>query len=85
MCPTHRERLTLDGMIDAEALRAKYRAERDKRLRADGSDQYVEPVGQFAQYLDDPYVAPTPASRCSTTSRWPSSVADSPGWSPVPV
>ena len=60
MCPTHRERLTLDGMIDQEALRAKYRAERDKRLRADGNEQYVEPVGRFAHYLDDPYVAPAP-------------------------
>ncbi len=60
MCPTHRERLTLDGMIDQAALREKYRAERDKRLRADGSDQYVEPVGRFAHYLDDPYVTPAP-------------------------
>ncbi len=46
--------------IDPDALRARYRAERDKRLRADGSAQYVEPVGQFAHYLVDPYVAPTP-------------------------
>ncbi len=46
--------------IDQEALRAKYRAERDKRLRADGSGQYIEPVGRFAHYLEDPYVAPTP-------------------------
>ena len=27
--------------FDAEALRAKYNAERDKRLRADGNNQYV--------------------------------------------
>ncbi len=47
-------------MVDQGALREKYRAEREKRLRADGSAQYVEPVGQFAHYLDDPYVAPTP-------------------------
>jgi cyclohexanone monooxygenase len=47
-------------MIEQGELREKYRAERDKRLRADGSAQYVEPVGQFAHYLDDPYVAPTP-------------------------
>ncbi len=46
--------------IDQEALRAKYRAERDKRLRADGSEQYIEPVGRFSHYLEDPYVAPTP-------------------------
>ena len=46
--------------IDADALRTRYRAERDKRLRADGSEQYIEPVGRFAHYLDDPYVVPTP-------------------------
>jgi cation diffusion facilitator CzcD-associated flavoprotein CzcO len=41
--------------MDREALRAKYRAERDKRLRADGNEQYVEPTGRFAHLLDDPY------------------------------
>jgi cation diffusion facilitator CzcD-associated flavoprotein CzcO len=41
---------------DHEALRARYRAERDKRLRADGNDQYLEPTGRFAHFLDDPYV-----------------------------
>lgn len=46
--------------IDREALRAKYAAERDKRLRDDGNEQYIEPVGKFAHYLEDPYVAPTP-------------------------
>jgi cyclohexanone monooxygenase len=44
--------------IDVEALRARYRAERDKRLRADGNEQYVEVAGDFTRYLDDPYVAP---------------------------
>ena len=33
----------------------KYREERDKRLRPDGNDQYVEPTGRFAHFLDDPY------------------------------
>ena len=41
---------------DRESLQAKYRAERDKRLRADGNDQYLEPTGRFANLLDDPYV-----------------------------
>jgi cation diffusion facilitator CzcD-associated flavoprotein CzcO len=41
--------------IDREALRAKYRAERDKRLRPDGNDQYLEPTGKYAHFLDDPY------------------------------
>jgi cation diffusion facilitator CzcD-associated flavoprotein CzcO len=40
----------------AEALREKYRSERDKRVRSDGNEQYVEMTGQFAHYLDDPYV-----------------------------
>lgn len=42
--------------FDPIALRAKYRAERDKRLRADGNEQYVEITGQFAHYLEDPYI-----------------------------
>ena len=41
--------------IDRDAIRARYRAERDKRLRADGNDQYVQPTGKFAHLLDDPY------------------------------
>ena len=44
--------------IDREALQARYRAERDKRLRDDGNDQYIEPTGRFAHFLDDPYVKP---------------------------
>ncbi|MBX3313896.1 MAG: NAD(P)/FAD-dependent oxidoreductase [Actinobacteria bacterium] len=36
-------------------LRARYAAERDKRLRPDGNDQYLEPTGRFASLLDDPY------------------------------
>ena len=31
--------------VDKEALRRKYREERDKRLRADGNEQYVEVDG----------------------------------------
>ena len=41
--------------IDREALRRKYREERDKRLRPDGNAQYVQASGVFARYLDDPY------------------------------
>ena len=44
--------------FDPDALRAKYRRERDKRLREDGNEQYVEVTGGFARFLDDPYVAP---------------------------
>ncbi|MGA9796594.1 MAG: NAD(P)/FAD-dependent oxidoreductase [Rhizomicrobium sp.] len=49
---------TDDLGFDPAALKAKYRAERDKRIRAEGNGQYVEIKGQFAHYLDDPYVAP---------------------------
>ena len=42
--------------FDPNALRDRYRAERDKRVRADGSEQYVEIAGQYAHYLEDPYV-----------------------------
>ncbi|MFN3521037.1 MAG: flavin-containing monooxygenase [Phenylobacterium sp.] len=41
--------------IDKEALLARYRAERDKRLRPDGNAQYLELKGQLSHYLDDPY------------------------------
>jgi len=44
--------------FDPEALRKRYREERDKRLRPNGSTQYVEHVGQFAHYSADPYVEP---------------------------
>ena len=46
--------------MDLDAVRAKYDAEREKRLRADGNEQYIEPVGEFAHYLDDPYEAVAP-------------------------
>ncbi len=44
--------------FDPQALRQKYRAERDKRLREDANEQYQEIKGDFAHYLDDPYVEP---------------------------
>lgn len=49
-----------DARLDRDAIHARYRAERDKRLREDGNEQYVEPVGAFAHYLEDPYVPVTP-------------------------
>jgi cation diffusion facilitator CzcD-associated flavoprotein CzcO len=42
--------------FDKDALRRKYREERDKRLRADGNAQYLQMKGVFGHYLDDPYV-----------------------------
>ncbi|MBV9514883.1 MAG: NAD(P)/FAD-dependent oxidoreductase [Mycobacteriaceae bacterium] len=44
--------------FDADALREKYARERDRRLRPDGIDQYVETAGQFARFADDPWAEP---------------------------
>jgi cyclohexanone monooxygenase len=43
--------------VDIPALRDKYRAERDKRLRSDGSTQYLELTADLAAYADvDPHI-----------------------------
>lgn len=47
-----------DLNFDPAALKAKYLEERNKRLRADGNEQYVEIKGDYAHYLEDPYVEP---------------------------
>ena len=44
--------------FDPAALKAKYLEERNKRLRSDGNEQYVEIKGDYAHYLEDPYVEP---------------------------
>ena len=44
--------------LDRDAIHERYRRERDKRVRADGNDQYIEVTGRFAHYVDDPYVEP---------------------------
>jgi cyclohexanone monooxygenase len=45
--------------FDPDALREKYRQERERRLRPDRVDQYVEMAGSFAHFADgDPYVEP---------------------------
>jgi cation diffusion facilitator CzcD-associated flavoprotein CzcO len=49
---------TDDAAFDPDALRKKYREERDKRLRADGNEQYLEVTGDLAHYVEDPYVEP---------------------------
>jgi cation diffusion facilitator CzcD-associated flavoprotein CzcO len=46
--------------IDKDWLRKKYMDERNKRLRPDGNDQYLQIKGQLAHYLDDPYTPVTP-------------------------
>ena len=58
--------------FEPDALREKYQSERDKRVRADANEQYVEMKGQFAHYLDGltftcdgPFKTSGPA--CTTT------------------
>ncbi len=54
--------MTADGtpltQEERDAIHARYRAERDKRLRPDGNDQYLQPTGRFAGLLDDPWCEP---------------------------
>jgi cation diffusion facilitator CzcD-associated flavoprotein CzcO len=47
-----------DIPFDPDALREKYAEERDKRLRPDANDQYVEVKAEFSNYVEDPYVEP---------------------------
>ncbi|WP_078854892.1 flavin-containing monooxygenase [Streptomyces sp. NRRL F-5135] len=50
--------LAQDLGFDPEALRARYRAERDRRIRPDGNAQYRGEGGEFGYYADDPYADP---------------------------
>ncbi|MFV0257679.1 MAG: flavin-containing monooxygenase [Acidimicrobiales bacterium] len=49
--------------IDLDRIRTRYRQERDKRLRADGEQQYLETAGRFEHYATDDPHAPTVARR----------------------
>ena len=42
--------------FDPDALREKYREERDKRVRRDGNEQYIEVTGDYSSFVDDPYI-----------------------------
>ena len=52
------EETAAQAVFDADALREKYRQERNKRLRDDGNAQYIEVKGEFAHFLEDPYAKP---------------------------
>lgn len=41
--------------LDKDVIRQKYLEERDKRLRADGNDQYIRLEGTFSDLASDPY------------------------------
>ena len=42
--------------FDPDALRDKYRFERDKRIRTDGNNQWVEVKGEYSHFIEDPYI-----------------------------
>jgi len=44
--------------VDPDALLARYRAERDRRLRPDGLGQFVETTGDYTRYRADPWADP---------------------------
>jgi cyclohexanone monooxygenase len=48
--------------LDLEAVRDKYRRERDKRIRPEGTDQFNFAEGRFSHFEEDPYADP-PAPR----------------------
>jgi len=41
---------------EKKKLKKKYAEEREKRLRADGNDQYIRIGGKFSHYREDPYL-----------------------------
>lgn len=48
---------TIEPSFDADALRERYRLERERRYRTDGDRQYISMSGPYADYLDDPHAA----------------------------
>ena len=49
--------------FDADEVRRRYQAERDKRLRADGAQQYLEVAGGLARFAEGDPFAPDDAQR----------------------
>ncbi|MFV0258277.1 MAG: flavin-containing monooxygenase [Acidimicrobiales bacterium] len=43
-----------------DEIHRRYATERDKRVRSDGNDQYVEVRGAFGRYTADPWTEPAP-------------------------
>lgn len=58
MTKTQASPLLAELEFDLEALRARYREERDRRLRDEGLGQYQKTEGDLAEYDEDPYVEP---------------------------
>ena len=78
------DQTTVNGKIDKQALLAKYRAERDKRLRPDGNAQYLRLEGAvLATTSTTPTRRSSRARRRPITSPSPSSAAALPALSPA--
>ncbi|UJW32122.1 NAD(P)/FAD-dependent oxidoreductase [Saccharothrix sp. AJ9571] len=56
--PNQQVPLAEDLGFDPEELRARYRAERERRIRPDGNAQYQRPEGAFGSYAADPHADP---------------------------
>jgi cation diffusion facilitator CzcD-associated flavoprotein CzcO len=56
--PEAQPEILLESDADLDAVRAKYRRERDKRLRTDGSSQFRELMSEGTHNDIDPYVEP---------------------------
>lgn len=60
---TQTQQPSTDNAVDLDAIRARYRLERDKRLRPEGDAQYLfTDAGEFADFGKDPWVG-EPESR----------------------
>ncbi|MFF3501016.1 flavin-containing monooxygenase [Streptomyces sp. NPDC003247] len=49
--------------FDPDAVRERYRAERDRRIRPDGNRQYLRTTGEFGHFDDDPHAGPDTGRR----------------------
>jgi cation diffusion facilitator CzcD-associated flavoprotein CzcO len=58
MSAAHRPEIPVELGFDPDALRERYRIERERRVRPDGSGQYRRAEGEFGYYAEDPYVEP---------------------------
>ena len=67
--------------VDIPAMRAKYQLEREKRLRKEGSKQYVETGDGYAEFAEDrpPHPLTSSGIRSTRTSTSPSSAVASAG------
>ena len=52
--------MTKESSDDLKVIRERYRIEREKRLRPDGIDQFIEMKDKYAHFLDDPYAEVVP-------------------------